>query len=658
MEISRRTFLKVGLAGVAGSALTPAPHLLAGGAQKLDRLTEPNLYRDFPEEWIPSVCSACPAACPVFLRRIGSNIVGVRPSENKPCARAYTIPQELYHPDRLRAPLKARGKRGSGSWQTLSRKAAIEEITSVLRESGAKTAIVIRDDSGLSFALLRAIVSALGSSYLFTYEQTFNRGPVDALQLATAWGEWRYDFSEAAGILSFGWDWLQNFSDFSTHSAFGALRKRDAPILYVGPRLNLTAMKSNEWLACRPGFEPLAALGIAHVLAREKLYDADLNKVEGFAELTQNLEQFDLTDVAQQTGIPIRHLRKLAHTIAERRPFLCLGGRGRLEDQWALVALNALLGNIGRAGGILPEAEVALPLTATSPQNTSHVEDLPKILMEEGAIDTVLLVDVNPAFDSPAPERWRKALKRVNRVICLTSFLDETSALADLVLPLALPAERREIYLTSHEGRVIPRTIEPALPSSAELFTPAELAFEVVGHLDDKTEESFRWKSLEEAARDVVARSPSVANLNFTNFDVRWSAPSFSEGEFSLLLESQSHLRPEGGRLPYLLTTVAPHLREWWTTWVEINPITARRKGIRDHDEVAVESKTGVIRARARIYAGVPPDAVCLPIGLGHTTGQFAQKEGGNPMELIEFQQDEQTRTPLLNIQKVTIRRI
>jgi anaerobic selenocysteine-containing dehydrogenase len=632
--------------------------------QKLDRLAEANLYRDFPEEFLPSVCSACSAACPVILRRIEGKIVGVRPSEPKPCRRAYTIPQELYHVDRLHAPLKALEKRGSGSWQTISRGAAIDEITSILRKSGEKTAIVTRDDSGLSFALLRAIGSALGSNYLFTYEWTLRQGPVDALQLATGWGEWRYDLSEAAGVLSVGWDWLQSFSNFSVHSSFGLLRKRSAPMFYVGPRLNLTAMKSGEWLSCRPYLESLVALSLSHILVREKLYDTDLNEAEGFAELTRKLEQFDLADAAQRTGISVRRIRKLARTITEQRPFLCLGSRGRLEDQWAVVVLNALLGNIGKAGGLLPEPEVALPFSAIplragkkKPPLQLQVEDLPKILMEEDAIDTVLLVGVNPAFDSPAPGRWREALKRVNHVICLTSFLDETAALADLVLPLALPAERKEIYLTAHEGTVVPRKIEPVLSPSAELFTPAEFAFELIGRLGAKAQKAFRWKSLEEAAGDVIVRSPSVSTFSFAPFDIRWVRPSFSEGEFSLLLEASSPLRPGGGRLSYLLTTVAPHLREWWTTWMEINPETAKRIGIRDRDEVVVESKTGVIRARARLYAGIPPDAVCLPVGLGHTTGQFAQKEGGNPMELIELQQDEQTRVPLWNIQKVTIRR-
>lgn len=54
------------------------------------------------------------------------------------------------------------------------------------------------------------------------------------------------------------------------------------------------------------------------------------------------------------------------------------------------------------------------------------------------------------------------------------------------------------------------------------------------------------------------------------------------------------------------MTTVGPHLREWWTTWVEVNPETAHRLHLHDKDEVIVESKAGAIRARVKTFPGVP----------------------------------------------------
>ena len=114
----------------------------------------------------------------------------------------------------------------------------------------------------------------------------------------------------------------------------------------------------------------------------------------------------------------------------------------------------------------------------------------------------------------------------------------------------------------------------------------------------------------------------------------------------------------EGGHLPYLLTTVGPHLREWWTTWVEVNPETADHLGLRDRDLVMLESEAGVIRARAKLFAGIPPGALGVPLGVGHNSGTFAQIEGGNPAELVSFRADELTGVPLWDFQKVRIQKV
>lgn len=82
--------------------------------------------------------------------------------------------------------------------------------------------------------------------------------------------------------------------------------------------------------------------------------------------------------------------------------------------------------------------------------------------------------------------------------------------------------------------------------------------------------------------------------------------------------------------------------KEMWQSWVELHPETARRLGIRDGDQVWVESPQGRIRLKARLYEGAMPDAVSIPMGGGHTAGgRWARRMGGgNVAELVVPQTD------------------
>lgn len=644
MEISRRTFFKIGIAGGTGVAIAGASTLIPGGVKTVDWMVERNIHRDLPEEWMESVCDSCAATCPILLRKVGGNIVGVRPMAPKPCGKAYVIPQELYHPDRITSPLL--------NGTSVSKEAAISELTGMIRNAGAKTVLVVREHQGLSSALLRALGVSIGISAVATVGNPLREGPVDALRLATGWDEWHCRLTSAKGIVSFGWDWLQSFPNpVEAQAAFAELRKNDVGFIAVGPRLDLTAMKSRMWIPCKPGYEPLAARAIAATLIRDKQYDKLCESMGGFADIVQSLKGFDPAAWEEKCGIPAKKLLALSRVVAEKKP-LCLTGRGRVEDQWQVLLLNALLGHFGESGAFRPLPEVSLPLNASG--RVSSAEDIPEMIARGGNIETVILAGVNPVFESPAPIRWRDALKKVKNVVCLSSFNNETTALANLTLPIALPAESFEIYVEGGEGGVKQRRVDPVVTPSGELFSTAEVLFELAKRLNAP----LGWKNLPDAASAITVRQPPSISLDLRK-GTTWKAPEFSKGDFHLLLETPALIHGIGGPVhPYLLTTVAPHLREWWTTYVEINPKTAERLGLHERDAVIVENENGAtIRAMARFFSGVPEDAVCLPLGLGHVCGTFAQTDGGNPAELISLRRDEGSAVPLWNLQKVNLRK-
>jgi len=93
---------------------------------------------------------------------------------------------------------------------------------------------------------------------------------------------------------------------------------------------------------------------------------------------------------------------------------------------------------------------------------------------------------------------------------------------------------------------------------------------------------------------------------------------------------------PGAANLPHLHELYGLHVKHMWGNWVELNPETAEGLDIADRDNVWVESPAGKIRLPVRLYAGIPPDNVAIPAGLGHTVGgQWTAGVGTNPELLV-----------------------
>lgn len=102
-----------------------------------------------------------------------------------------------------------------------------------------------------------------------------------------------------------------------------------------------------------------------------------------------------------------------------------------------------------------------------------------------------------------------------------------------------------------------------------------------------------------------------------------------------------SYAGSAGANQPWLQENLAVHVKGKWDSWVEINPQTGQKMGIKDGDWVWLESAKGWLKVKARLYAGTAPDMVNLPVGQGHLAyGRWAKGRGVNPNDLIINQDD------------------
>lgn len=102
-----------------------------------------------------------------------------------------------------------------------------------------------------------------------------------------------------------------------------------------------------------------------------------------------------------------------------------------------------------------------------------------------------------------------------------------------------------------------------------------------------------------------------------------------------------THAEGRGSNVPWLQEISGVHTGVKWDSWVEINPLAGRQLGIKDSDEVWVESIVGKIKTRAKLYEGAQYDVVNMPFEQGHKAyGRWAKDRGANPNWILVNETD------------------
>ena len=122
---------------------------------------------------------------------------------------------------------------------------------------------------------------------------------------------------------------------------------------------------------------------------------------------------------------------------------------------------------------------------------------------------------------------------------------------------------------------------------------------------------------------------------------MRWTEPRFDGDPAAypfhfLPYASQAFNDGSAAHLPWLQEMPDPLTSAMWSSWVEINPQTAERLGVKQGDVIEVTSTQGVLRVPAMISPGIAPDVVAMPVGQGHESfTRFASGRGANPIALL-----------------------
>ena len=92
---------------------------------------------------------------------------------------------------------------------------------------------------------------------------------------------------------------------------------------------------------------------------------------------------------------------------------------------------------------------------------------------------------------------------------------------------------------------------------------------------------------------------------------------------------------------PYLNKTLFDNQLRKDDSFVEINPQTASRYGLKQGDRIFIESPKGRIAVRVNLFEGAMPGVLFLPLGFGHRAyDAYERNKGANPNDIVNAGKD------------------
>ena len=700
--MDRRNFFK--LVGTAsGGAITGACGKT--GQELIPLLVPEEAIVPGEEEWHPSVCRQCSAGCGTIVRvmeaereievegeKVRERIAAIKKIEGNPldpvsggrlCGRGQAAVQALYHPDRVRGPLK-RDAVAEGGFRAISWEEALDEAGGLIAEAVEKNPAGIvylaGPGSGTRAVVVDRFLRALGASAATTTgvcDLTVERRAAELLHGQGVLPS--YEIQDATYVLGLGADFLGAWASPVLYARrFGHFRRGRPGIrgklVHAESRFSQTAWSADRWLPVAPGGEHALALGLGHVLVQRGLGQGAVS--DGVRDV---FAAVDLERAAAEAGLTPKQIEHTAGELAEAKAPLVVPGasivqQNSLDAVVTAGVLNILLGNIGKPGGVrLPPGidwfEKARP----------EYEDLKQRLDKA---ELVLLDGANPAYESPPVAE----LLVDKTVISFASVLDDSAALSHLVMPDHDALETAALVAPEVADR-------PAVTGSRAFVRPLydtrateEILIELAKRTGAKIDGYSPQDAFEQLYQDRDLGAEGESAVDFSAYAERqggwWGEPEESDptngpasvaaqrpieatepsGEYAYRFQAYPSLQFGGGsgaHLPWLQQMPDPTSSVMWGLPVEIDPGTAKRLGVVNGDAVRVTSDSGSIEAAVYVHPAAIPGVVSMALGQGHTHyGRYASGRGANPLRLTAGVQEEKTGVPVLGSVWVKIEKL
>jgi thiosulfate reductase/polysulfide reductase chain A len=519
-----------------------------------------------------TICMWCHDHCRVAVHVKDGQLLKVEEDREHPrskllkptvraCPRARSAAEWVYHPDRLRYPLKRAGERGEGKWQEISWNEALDEIARKLqeikRETGAEAIATSSGTYRTHDEYRRRFFNLLGSPNCIG--QGHICWGVSNMVSAAISGLCYNAVGPHAGVTKCMLLMGTNPRQGERGSWYVILKakKKGAKLIVVDPRYTEPAQWADIWLKLRPGTDCALLMGMINVIINEGLYDKEFVEkwCYGFDKLAERAQEYPPEKVAEITWVPADQIREAARMYATNKPAASYNYMGVeqlanvVEAIHARFILPAVTGNLDVRGGdigrpptpqYVGENEIELSDNLLLEQRRKQLgadrfrllslagydliqENVERVWQRRMSqthhcfahaptvframltgtpypVKALITLANNPMVTMPNTKLVYRALKSLGLYVVVDFWLTPSAELADYVLPSASWLERPCISTACDTANFIGGGVAP-LPSLREGEYERRTDYEFWRGLGIRMgqEEHWPWKDLEKA---------------------------------------------------------------------------------------------------------------------------------------------------------------
>lgn len=447
------------------------------------------------EEVVKSCCNLCYRMCGVLVHLNKGKVTRVEGDPECPankgglCVKGLAAVETLYHPDRLKYPLKRAGARGGGKWQRVSWDEALEGIAQAMNRAkkaygGESIAFSHGDPKGFEHYIVRLCnvfgtpnicdtrpVCSIPRRFGATITYGFKTIGTDASP--------DFDYPPACILM---WGANIAFTHLPNYVRLQQALKKGINLVVIDTRKTSLAEKADLWLRPRPKTDLALALGMMNIIIDEELYDRSFvdEWTIGFDKLQKHIKDYPVEKVEKITWIPAEKIIEAARLYATTKPASIQDGNAMDDDlnsvqtARAIGILRAITGNLGIPGGDIDWTDLPLGLKPTyapgQPEVLSFTMDeklsgdqrkkmigadvgfapvpmvriVPSQLLVKAILNEkpypvkVLCIHANnPLMTWANAQEVYKALMALDFLYVSDQFMTPTAELADIVLPAA-----------------------------------------------------------------------------------------------------------------------------------------------------------------------------------------------------------------------------
>lgn len=314
----------------------------------------------------------CHGGCGTLVHVENERVVKIEGDPDSPvnngrlCIKGLASLEHLYHPDRLRTPLRRAGARGDGKWQPVSWDDALAEITDrveAIRDNlGIESVTMVQGTARHHFHHTLRFTNALGTP------NWIEAGAAQCFFPRVRMGEITYGclpvcdyygLINPACVLVWGHNPLVTGPDCESQFRVRDCMRKGTKLIVIDPRRTEMAEKAELWLQIRPGTDAALALAMLNVIITEELYDREFidNWTVGFEALAERVAQYPPEKAEAITWVSAEKIKQAARLFARTKPATLEWGVGlehtpnSFQTVRAVGLLPAITGNFDIPGG-------------------------------------------------------------------------------------------------------------------------------------------------------------------------------------------------------------------------------------------------------------------------------------------------------------------